>query len=77
MFVKILSWLLKMVDVNVNLDGDILTIVLELGSVKVLDLKIDLIKDNKENSAASSVRSVFVKNSKFASGRVKRRLMKF
>lgn len=71
MFVKILSWLLKMVDVNVNLDGDILTIVLELGSVKVLDLKIDLIKDNKENSAASSVRSVFVKNSKFASGRVK------
>jgi hypothetical protein len=70
-FVKILSWLLKMVDVNVNLDGDILTIVLELGSVKVLDLKIDLIKDNKENSAASSVRSVFVKNSKFASGRVK------
>ena len=56
MFAKILMWLLKMVDISIDLEGDILTIVIELGSIKVLDLHIDLIKDNKPLS--TQVRSV-------------------
>ena len=56
MFAKILGFLLKMVDLTIDLDGDILTIVLELGTIKVLNLTIDLIKDN--NKATTKVRSV-------------------
>jgi hypothetical protein len=69
-WVALLSFILKMVDVSVSLDGDILTIILELGSIKVLDLHLDLIKDGPELST-DAVRSAFVKNSKFASDRVK------
>jgi hypothetical protein len=50
MFAKILKWLLKLVDVEIRLEKDILYIVLSLGSVKVLNLAIDLIKDGNLES---------------------------
>jgi hypothetical protein len=57
MFAKILMWLLKLVDLSVTLDGDILTIVIELGSIKVLDLTIDLIKDKNVTTKVRSVKT--------------------
>lgn len=57
MFAKILGWLLKLVDLSVTLEGDILTIVIELGSIKVLDLTIDLIKDKNVTTKVRSVRA--------------------
>lgn len=57
MFAKILKWLLKMVDVDVSLNGDILTIVLELGGIKVLDLTIDLIKNENVTTKVRSLNS--------------------
>jgi len=59
-FVKILKWLLKMVDFDISLNGDLVTIVLTLGSVKVLDFTVDLIKDDKTTTGVRSVRSVKV-----------------
>lgn len=57
MFAKILMWLLKMVDISIDLEGDILTIVIELGSIKVLDLNIDLIKDKNPTTKVRSVKA--------------------
>lgn len=64
MFAKILGWLLKLVDIDVGLDGDILHIKITLGKITVLDIKIDLIKDKVEKgtgdirSARVNMRSV-------------------
>ena len=58
MFATVLKWILKLVDVSIALDGDILTIVLELGNIKVLDLNVDLIKD--KTPVSTKVRSVKV-----------------
>ena len=55
MFAKILGWLLKLVDLSARLDGDLLTIVIELGSIKVLDLTLDLIKDKNVTTKVRSV----------------------
>ena len=66
----LLGFILKMVDLSVSLDGDILSIVLELGSIKVLDLHLDLIKDNDE-VASKAVKSARFTGSKFTSTRFK------
>lgn len=57
MFAKILKWLLKMVDVSVTLEGDLLTVVIELGNIKVLDITIDLIKDDQVTTKVRSVKA--------------------
>jgi hypothetical protein len=61
MFAKIMAWLFTLVDLTVSLDGDILSIVVELGSIKVLDLQIDLVKDENEVSAVKSLNARRVK----------------
>ena len=50
MFKKILVWLLKMVDVDVSLENDILTINLELGGMPVFTWSMDLIKEKSATS---------------------------
>lgn len=46
MFKRILKWLLRLVDISVEVDGDVLHLVIELGGMTVLDKRIDLIKEN-------------------------------
>jgi len=46
MIKKIAKWILKMVDVDVKLDQDILNIKVYLGGVLLVEWTIDLIKNN-------------------------------
>ena len=60
MFAKILGWLLKLVDVSVTLNGDLLHLKIDLGNTTVLDLEIDLIKDRTLKSGDKDYRSARV-----------------
>jgi hypothetical protein len=45
MIKRIAKWILKMVDVDVKLDGDVVTIRIELAGVQLVEWSIDLIKE--------------------------------
>jgi len=45
MIKRIAKWILQMVDVDVKLDGDIVTISIELAGVQLVEWSIDLIKE--------------------------------
>lgn len=68
-WITLFTFVLKMVDVDISLNGDVLTVVLEMFGAKVVDLTIDLIKDDGVKSSGEVIAASLLKNSRFASTR--------
>lgn len=47
MWIKIMKWLLELVDIDIDLDGDLLHLVIKLGTVTVMDKTFDLVQDSE------------------------------
>ena len=62
-WIGVLTFVLKMVDIDVTLKSDVLRIVLEIGGKTVVDWEIDLVKEK-------SISGSMIKNSQFKSARV-------